>query len=74
MSTTLTPKTDVSTILWASYILGSILGLLAGAIHYLILDIAISDVMHLYCSMESLKRELAGQGERRIGAQGAEAR
>jgi len=74
MSTTLTPKTDVSTILWASFILGSTLGLLAGAIHYLILDIAISDVMHLYCSMESLKRELAGQGERRIGAQGAEAR
>jgi len=74
MSTTLTPKTDVSTILWASFILGVTLGLLAGAIHYLILDITISDVMYLYCSMESLKRELAGQGERRISAQGTEAR
>jgi len=74
MSTKLTPKTDVLTILWASFILGITLGLLASAIHYLILDIAISDVMYLYCSMESLKRELAGQGERRIGAQGAEAR
>jgi hypothetical protein len=74
MSTTLTPKTDVSTILWASFILGVTLGLLAGAIHSLILDITISDVMYLYCSMESLKRELAGQGERRISTQGTEAR
>jgi hypothetical protein len=74
MSMTLTPKTDVSTILWASFILGVTLGLLAGAIHSLILDITISDVMYLYCSMESLKRELAGQGERRISTQGTEAR
>lgn len=74
MSMTLTPKTDVSTILWASFILGVTLGLLAGDIHSLILDITISDVMYLYCSMESLKRELAGQGERRISTQGTEAR
>jgi len=74
MSTTLTPKTDASIIFWASFILGSTLGLLAGAIHYLISDITISDVMYLYCSMESLKRELAGQGERRISTQGTEAR
>jgi hypothetical protein len=74
MSMTLTPKTDVPIILWISLILGAALGLLASAIHSLILDITISDVMHLYCSMESLKRELAGQGERRIGAQGTEAR
>jgi len=74
MSTTLTPKTGVSTILWASFILGVTLGLLAGAIHSLMLDITISDVMDLYCSMESLRRELAGQGERRISAQGTEAR
>jgi hypothetical protein len=40
----------------------------------LILDITISDVMYLYCSMASLKRELAGQGERRISTQGTEAR
>jgi len=74
MSTTLTPKTDVSTILWASFILGVTLGLLAGAIHYLILDITISDVMYLYCSMESLRRELAGQKGQHISAQGTEAR
>ena len=74
MSMTLTPKTDVSTILWASFILGVTLGLLAGAIHSLILDITISDVMYLYCSMESLRRELAGQKGQHIGAQGAEAR
>jgi len=36
MSTTLTPKTGVPIILWASFILGLTLGLLAGAIHYLI--------------------------------------
>jgi hypothetical protein len=40
----------------------------------LILDITISDVMHLYCSIESLKRELAGQRGQHIGAQGTEAR
>ena len=74
MSMTLTPKTDVLTILWASYTLGVALGLLAGAIHYLILNITISDVMYLYCSMESLRRELAGQKGQHIGAQGAEAR
>jgi hypothetical protein len=74
MSMTLTPKTDVSTILWASFILGVTLGLLAGAIHSLILDITISDVMYLYCSMESLKRELAGQKGQHISAQGAGAR
>jgi hypothetical protein len=74
MSMTLTPKTGVPIILWASFILGVTLGLLAGAIHSLILDITISDVMYLYCSMESLKRELAGQGERRISTQGTEAR
>ena len=74
MSTTLTPKTNVLIILLASFILGVTLGLLAGAIHSLILDIAISDVMHLYCSMESLKRELTGQGERRISTQGTETR
>jgi hypothetical protein len=74
ISTTLTPKTDVPTIFWASFILGVTLGLLASAIHSLILDITISDVMYLYCSMEMLKRELAGQGGRCIGAQGAETR
>jgi hypothetical protein len=56
ISTTLTPKTDVPTIFWASFILGVTLGLLASAIHSLILDITISDVMYLYCSMEMLKR------------------
>jgi hypothetical protein len=74
MSMTLTPKTGVPIILWASFILGVTLGLLAGAIHSLILDITISDVMHLYCSMESLKRELAGQRGQHISAQGTEAR
>jgi hypothetical protein len=74
MSMTLTPKTGVPIILWASFILGVTLGLLAGAIHSLMLDITISDVMYLYCSMESLKRELAGQKGQHIGAQGTEAR
>ena len=74
MSTTLTPKTGVPIILWASFILGFTLGLLAGAIHYLILDITISDVMYLYYSMESLRRELAGQKGQHISAQGTEAR
>jgi hypothetical protein len=74
MSMTLTPKTDVPIILWISLILGAALGLLASAIHSLILDITISDVMHLYCSMESLKRELAGQRGQHISAQGTEAR
>ena len=74
MSMTLTPKTGVPIILWTSFILGVTLGILAGAIHYLILDITISDVMYLYCSMESLKRELTGQKGQHIGAQGAETR
>jgi hypothetical protein len=68
MSMTLTPKTDVPIILWISVTLGAALGLLAGVIHSLILDITISDVMYLYCSMESLKRELAGQKGQRTNA------
>jgi hypothetical protein len=64
MPVTLTPKTDVLSILWASSILGMNLGLLASIIHYLISEITKSDIMYLYClSIDLLKKKLAGQKE-----------